>query len=378
MSLHRTKEQKVAIFVDAFRGRTDIHGTRDRDSGQARCEKSPPTLSLITQHLCGKRPIGIYPLVEDRAWFAAIDLDEMDTEPVMALQQLATGLGLEPLIERSKSKGWHLWFFADESGWEARLIRQLLRWMTAEINLPGVEVFPKQDRIEPSGFGNFIYLPLDGLLVPKGRTLFVEPTRWLPPVTNQWDALADRKRYSETQIVEALTSIGLHGESSAGYHRTPNEQVSCSPRERAPGQKNVVTSSDKFGDGSRRHLPDPSRGLPPCAQRMLAEGVTEQQRVACFRLAVHLHRVGLPEDLARGVLIEWSKKNRPEQGKRIITEDEITQQTRDGYSGRYRGYGCEDPAVAQYCQGQCPIASRSQSRTTHRPATNRTVRPLQG
>jgi len=88
---------------------------------------------------------------------------------------------------------------------------------------------------------------------------------------------------------------------------------------------------------------------------MLAEGVTEQQRVVCFRLAVHLWRIGVPEDLARVLLGAWAKKNQPTGGKRVITPDEIISQTRAGYCGRYRGYGCDDPAIARYCEGRCPV-----------------------
>ena len=109
--------------------------------------------------------------------------------------------------------------------------------------------------------------------------------------------------------------------------------------------------------------------LPSCAQRMLAEGVTEQQRVACFRLAVHLDRIDVPEDLARVLPEAWSNKNRPTGGKRVITTDEIANQTCDGYSGRYRGYGCDDPSIAQYCEGRCPVLKKQQSKTMPHSAT---------
>jgi hypothetical protein len=96
-------------------------------------------------------------------------------------------------------------------------------------------------------------------------------------------------------------------------------------------------------------------GLPPCARRMLAEGVTSFQRVSCFRLAVHLKRYGMPYDLALVALKAWARKNRPEDGKRIITDAEITYQAKCAFESSYRSFGCEDPAVAAYCDNNCPL-----------------------
>jgi len=59
-------------------------------------------------------------------------------------------------------------------------------------------------------------------------------------------------------------------------------------------------------------------GLPPCARKILAEGVSAYQRVSCFRLAVHLKRNGIPYDLVVAVLKAWAKKNRPADGKGVI------------------------------------------------------------
>lgn len=98
-----------------------------------------------------------------------------------------------------------------------------------------------------------------------------------------------------------------------------------------------------------------SRGLPPCAIRILREGVAENQRVICFRLAVHMYRLGFPEELALPMLRAWSKRNRPVNGKRIITNEEIIQQVRCAYDGEYRGYGCSDPIIARYCSEPCPL-----------------------
>ena len=95
--------------------------------------------------------------------------------------------------------------------------------------------------------------------------------------------------------------------------------------------------------------------LPQCARRMLDEGVTADQRVACFRLAVHLRKAGLPFDITVAALSEWAAKNRPGQGKGTITEREIKAQTASAFLKEYKGCGCEEPIVTAYCSTACPV-----------------------
>ena len=92
---------------------------------------------------------------------------------------------------------------------------------------------------------------------------------------------------------------------------------------------------------------------------MLAEGVTCQQRVSCFHLAVNLRRAGLPSDLTVAMLRAWARKNRPQDDKRIITDTEIRNQVKDAYEKQYRSCGCEDIAVVPHCDKSCPLYSRS-------------------
>ena len=88
---------------------------------------------------------------------------------------------------------------------------------------------------------------------------------------------------------------------------------------------------------------------------MLAEGVSSYQRVSCFRLAVQLKRNGMPYDLALTALKAWAQKNRPQDGKRIITDREIEYQIKCAFENSYRSFGCEDPAVSAYCDKDCPL-----------------------
>jgi len=88
---------------------------------------------------------------------------------------------------------------------------------------------------------------------------------------------------------------------------------------------------------------------------MLHNGVKQHQRDSCFRLSVHLKRLGLPYDLAVAALKVWALKNQPEDGKRVITEHEIVEQTSYAFRKGYRGYGCSSAAVAPFCEKDCPV-----------------------
>ena len=88
---------------------------------------------------------------------------------------------------------------------------------------------------------------------------------------------------------------------------------------------------------------------------MLIEGVGSYQRVSCFRLAVQLKRDGIPYDLALIMLKAWAKKNHPMKDKRIITDQEVEYQTKSAFENNYRSIGCEDPAIAAYCNKNCPM-----------------------
>ena len=277
----------------------------------------------------GGQPYGVYLLVDDHTRAVVADFDVDDLELPLEFRTAAMSYGLTAYIERSKSKGHHVWIFLDERGVSATKARLVVRHILAEIGQPHTEVFPKHDRLDAgTAFGNYIYAPLFGTLVPHGRTVFLDPSNGFKPHADQWQVLAGVERVMERQLDDIIDINQL----TPGVVTTP------------------VASPEPVPNG-----PTTSFGLPPCARRMLADGVTDHQRVSCFRLAVHLKNTGMPQDLAVSTLLAWAAKNRPTNDKRIITPDEVTSQTRDAYGGAYRSYGCEDPAVVPFCEPHCPI-----------------------
>ena len=338
--MNRNTKEKIALFRRCFGGRQDAYGTRDLRSGRAWQVKQPVTDEVILAHLRGRRPYGIYLLVDDRTRAVVADFDIDDLEPPMEFRSAAMDYGLPVYIERSKSKGYHAWIFLDERGISAAKARLVVRHILTEIDQPHTETFPKHDRLDcRTAFGNYIYAPLFGTLVQHGRTVFLDPNNGFTPCPDQWRVLASFERVSEQQLDDLIEINGLKAAT-----------VSAPVQRAEPGTLGPTTSF----------------GLPHCARRMLAEGVTDYQRVSCFRLAVHLKNAGIPHDIAVASLFAWAAKNHPTDGKRIITPDEVRSQARAAYHGVYRSYGCEDPAVAPFCEPHCPVLRSSAHHATPR------------
>ncbi len=224
--------------------------------------------------------------------------------------------------------------------------RLIVRRMLDDISQPRTEIFPKQDRLDKkTPYGNYINAPLFGALVPQGRTVFLDPANGLAPYADQWSFLEQIKRISAAQIEQIIDQYDLippAHEASGGQASAPS----------SPASSSSPSSPSSSSEGSNGHS---VFGLPPCAQRMLRDGVQANQRVSCFRLAIGLKKAGIPYDLALATLKAWSRKNKPEAGKGVITEREVVAQTAWAYDRDYKGCGCEEPAIALFCDHQCPL-----------------------
>lgn len=323
-----TTAEKVALFRAYFSGLTMVYGTYDLTSGCARQVKAQVTDKVLLDHLKGRQPYGVYLLVKDRTRAIVADFDTNDPLAPMEFVASAKHYGTPAYVERSKSKGYHVWIFFEERGVSAIKARLVAHNILDDLGKPDTEIFPKQDALHTKApYGNFINAPLFGSLVAVGKTVFVEPNT-LNPYPDQWALLESIQRVDEhvlNEIIEIndLSMPDARRPSSTGEHA--NGGLSCF-------------------------------SLPPCAQKMFQDGVSEFQRVSCFRLAVHLKRVGLPFDLAVSALKTWALKNRPIHGKKVIQEAEILSQASYAYDNSYMGYGCDSPAIAPFCDPSCPVS----------------------
>jgi hypothetical protein len=329
--------RKIALFRSFFSGLPHAYGFRDPKSERQFQVKRPVTDQVLFDHLKGKHHYGVYLLNGGRTKAVAADFDDPDPSPVVKFFDAARHYGLAACIEKSKSKGFHAWIFFDAAAVAAHKARLVAKHILAEIENPDVEVFPKQDYLDGNiTSGNYILAPLFGELVSEGKTVFVDPTT-LAPYPDQWEFLSQIQRVPESGLDDIIEINELE---------TPSPPASSD-------QEAPIAISNLFG-------------LPPCALKMLREGVDRYQRVSCFRLAVHLKRIGLSCDMAQAVLKLWAEKNRPTDPKGRITEKEILAQTVYAYSRPYRGYGCRSEAVLPYCNTSCRV------RKSHNPSLSPT------
>ena len=336
----KSTAERLSLFESLFTGLKNVYGTYDPASGRVSQVKAPVTDEVLLDHLTGRKPYGVYLLVKDRTRAIAVDFDTNSTLGPMESVSRAKHYGISAYVERSKSKGHHVWIFFEEKGVLALKARLVVNYILDEIDKSETEVFPKQDVLNSNlRYGNFINAPLFGALIPSEKTVFVDPTTF-DMYPNQWDFLESVERVGE-HILDDIIEIN---------------NLSIPQNEPRPSKSN----SAKGG---------PSQfGLPACAQKMLNDGVVQFQRVSCFRLAVHLKRLGLPYDVTVAALMTWALKNRPKNGKGVIRETEILSQTSCAYDKSYVGYACESAAIKPFCDPACPVR---QWRQRQRDATHK-------
>ncbi|MCL4218731.1 MAG: hypothetical protein KJ052_17240 [Candidatus Hydrogenedentes bacterium] len=325
----RSLAWKVRLFRERFAGLEHIYGTYDPVTGKSWQVKKPVDDLVVKNHLFGRMPYGVYLLIGDRTRLAVADFDSHDANAPLAFVDVCKRYGINAYIEASKSKGFHVWIFFTAPGVLAAKARAVMHHILDEAECGAVEVFPKQDRIDVHAgqSGSFINAALYGRNLHEGRTVFLDPANGLAPYPNQWSVLEHVETVTQSLLEEIMEVNGI----SSTFAESPSVT-----------DKTIGTWES-------------ARGLPPCARRMFAEGVVSLQRLSCFRLAVHLRRIGIPYDIAVAALVEWSGKNRPAPGKQVISIQEIKAQTAHAYNKEYQGNGCDQAEVLSFCASSCPI-----------------------
>lgn len=155
----------IAQFAQLFQGRLDAVGGDD-----GRAIYKPYTYQAVEAHLTGVDPIGVYPTWPDQdtgdrwTFWGCCDIDTGDWNEAFQLASALKGMGLVPHVERSRSKGWHIWVFVDQPV-EAWQMRRCLKVAYAAIDLPAKEANPKSETLRYDQLGNYVRLPYKGGLV---------------------------------------------------------------------------------------------------------------------------------------------------------------------------------------------------------------------
>jgi hypothetical protein len=119
----------------------------------------------LTDHLDGHAAYGAYPIYQNEwcSW-GCVDVDlgyEASLPHALNLQRVLQLLGITGWVEKTRSKGYHIWVFADGPV-KAKLMRQALTGACQLAECPTKEVNPKQESVEDGHYGNYVRLPYPG------------------------------------------------------------------------------------------------------------------------------------------------------------------------------------------------------------------------
>lgn len=147
-------EKLLTDFALLFGGRGDVYGS---ETGS--CVKDPITIDVLRRHFTTE-PIGVYPLMlSGKVVWGCVDFDTIESRNhAIALYDALSHADVVSWIEKSRSKGYHVWVFASEPVAAADM-RNMLMVASQVANTPTTEVNPKQTVYNPNGYGNYVRLP---------------------------------------------------------------------------------------------------------------------------------------------------------------------------------------------------------------------------
>lgn len=219
----------VRKFSSLFQGRTDFVGAEEGGCVRIHGPSNPDDFHWMYQgHLTGSRPpIGIYPVVrrerlapdgagrifEFAVKFGAVDIDFEDLPLAKNVWHALQALSISAWVERSRSKGYHVWIFADD--WvPAVLVRSTLQVACDVAGYSPKEIFPKQTELTDGSPGNYIRLPYPGALLREvseaSRRVVLQMDRPSQPlfdledwVESAWNTRVSRDRLEQAAVLAA-------------------------------------------------------------------------------------------------------------------------------------------------------------------------------
>ncbi len=302
----------IELFEKLFSGNKEAYGQNNF------CMKAKLTRQNYRMHLEGKQRLGIYPIYNSNlVKFAAVDYDIEDFSVALNIKNKCVHYKLSNVyIERSKSKGYHIFLFFEEPV-EAYKPRLILKHILKELDIRA-EIFPKSSETNAqTPLGNFLFIPLFGGSVADKRTIFID----------------DAER-AYVKNVDELTKIKLN---SIAVLDEIIEMNDLREEDVVRQEAEIIVSSKVL----------------PCIDNIKNTPLKEHDgRNECgFRLAIYYKQKGLAKDDVFLILNNWDLKNINSLGKRELKTilDSV-------FKGGYRSYGCDSAIIQAFCdKANCPI-----------------------
>jgi superfamily II DNA or RNA helicase len=215
---------KLALFADRFRARTDVYAVRwenirtgtsgwspavaggwRKGMDRRSAVHLPRTPQVVAAHLVGDVFMGLYPLLpKNRCQFVVADFDGATAMlDALAYVKAARASAVPAALEISQSgRGAHVWIFFTDTvpAATARAVGTALLHeamvLRGSMDLRSYDrLFPNQDVLPDGGFGNLIAAPLYGRRRKEGLTTFLD-LGTLEPHEDQWAFLSTLDRLS--------------------------------------------------------------------------------------------------------------------------------------------------------------------------------------
>lgn len=294
----------------------------------------------IADHLSGHDSYGVYVInpedgkASNTVRYCVFDLDTYDADALdfltRAVERLVFRYGAylpgeitigHPLrcllLEDSGGKGYHIWLLLSEPvpaakarGW-AEQIRDGYQTASLEVALankttswPALEIFPKQDAVEPNGYGNLVKLPLG--------------------------------RHAKT----GTTSIFLH---RAGWASGVDDVVPF-PVELIPEAAPVAPRAD-----GQRSVQGDAEAPFACISKILTEGASHSDHnrdFALYHFARYARSCGVPRELVE----EWATDVN-EGFDPPMTAIEVRAKVRSAFQANAANPGCRSEWLRDFCDG---------------------------
>ena len=201
---HEFDPNLIAAYSATFLPRTDVYPLQLED-GRYISVKRTLYPDLVVAHLKGLITIGAYALdIEHRAKWLCFDADTQEDWERFVGFSTALGAGDVPSYLEPSRRGGHLWlFFPPLPGKD---VRRFGKQLLADYNLPGVELYPKQDELR-TGTGSLVRLPLGKHRLTGRRYHFITPTGepLAPTVREQIALLAHPQHVPQSFIDQRLS-----------------------------------------------------------------------------------------------------------------------------------------------------------------------------
>ena len=278
--------------------------SRDPESGRCNYFRPqgnvPLSAAVLRRHLEGEITIALYainPLTQRCKWMA-IDADYPEAlRDLLKLQWALQQEGVEAALEKSR-RGGHLWIFAQQP-LLARACRKYIHGLAARLNVPirgairdsnskdvavcaeGIEVFPRQDRLSSTGYGNALRAPL-GIHRGSGR--------------RYWFYGADYQLEAQIEYLNRLKKVSeeeLSGFLSAEVTREDSRQVTLPANQQHGYSRRIIGPQfsilEHLGEKGRRVGRNYVTRCPACASHgkdrhgdNLAVSIADPRKYKCW------------------------------------------------------------------------------------------------